>query len=356
MSTDIDLLTTWLNRFKRSDDYSRPQRIRGKENYKLYKMYKESSEKVYQHDIFVPYAFAFMEDLSAYFMMSIMASPTMYSIEPRWNSVSVEMCRAIETIVNWAIGEERTEFALECEEMLKNLNIYNSAYLVNYPVTMEVDSYDKDGVVIPDVKTDAYDYLYLDAPHPFLMYPEVGPKRLSRAGHLMKQSFESFDTLKKWQEKGIYKDLGDLSSGDVTSEQEPVQTLLSEIGLGTIEYNKDKIELIDCFEDADVITIANRRYIIRDTREDPLRPYSFALPVLDCRFAGAPGEFDGMGAMEVTKPLNKELNTLRSQRRDNVALILNKLFKYDMLAGEVDVATLFSAPGNVIIEQGDCVS
>jgi hypothetical protein len=357
MATDMELLRTWLNRFKRSEDYVRPQRDRGKENYKLYKMYKEGSEKVYKHDIFVPYAFAFLEDLAAYFMLSVVASPNLFTIEPRWNGVDVNMCKALETIVNWAIGEERTEFALEIEEMLKNLNLYNSSYLVNYPMTMEVTPRDPaTNQPIVGQKIDAFDYLYLDAPHPFLMFPEPGPKRLSRANHLMKRSYESYDNLKKWQERGIYKDIGDLQATDTTSEKDPIQTMLSEIGMTTVEFNENKLEIIDCFEDGDVVTMANRRVIIRDTRNDILRPYSFPLPVLDCRFAGAPGEFDGMGAMEVTKPLQKDLNTLRSQRRDNVALAINKLFKDDMMAGEVDVSTLFSGPGNVILMQGDCVS
>jgi len=284
-----------------------------------------------------------------------MASPNLFSIEPRMQSVDPLMCQALESLVNWAILEERTEFGLEIEEMLKHLNLYNSAYLINYPVTMEVSPRDSDGAPIAGDKIDAFDYLHLDSPHPFLMYPEPGPKRLSRAGWLIKRSFETYDTLKSWEERGIYKNISEIKPGDKTSEIDPVEQLLSSIGLGTVDYNESKIELMDCFSDGDVVTIANRRIVIRDTTKDAIRPFSFDLPILDCRFSGAPGEFDGMGAMEVTKTLQKELNLLRSQRRDNVALILNKLFKYDMMAGEVDLSTLFSAPGNVIVEQGDCI-
>jgi ribosomal protein L12E/L44/L45/RPP1/RPP2 len=353
----VETLKTWLERFKRSEDFVRPQRDRGKENYKLYKMYKNQSEKVYKHDMFVPYSFAFLEDLAAYFMLSVVASPTLFTIEPRWQSVDTSMCKALETIINWSVLEERTEFALEIEEMLKNLNLYNSAYLINYPVMMEVDSrHPETGDIIQGSKVEAFDYLHLDAPHPFLMFPEPGPKRLSRSNWLIKQSFETYDNLKAWERDKIYKNLGDIKKGDQTSEVDPVETMLSSIGMGSVEYNRSKIEILDCFSDGDVVTIANRRAIIRDTTEDAIRPYSFDLPALDCRFAGAPGEFDGMGAMEVTKPLQRELNLLRSQRRENVALILNKLFKYDMMAGEVDLTTLFSAPGNVIVEQGDCIS
>lgn len=344
---DRDTIQMWMTRFKRSEDYVAPFRARGRANYKLYKGWKDNPEKVYKHDIFVPYSFAFLEDLTAYFMLSIIASPTLFSLDPRWTSVSVEMCKAIEAIVNWVVLEERTEFALEIEEMLKNLNIYNSAYLITYPQLMEVDT--------GEAKTDAFDYLHLDAPHPFLMYPEPGPKRLSRAGWIIKQTFESLDNLKDWEKNGIYKNTTEIKPGEKTSETDPVEELLKSIGIGSVEYNENKIELLDCFSDGDVVTIANRRVIIRDTREDLVRPYSDKLPVLDCRLSGAPGEFDGIGAIEAIKPLQMDLNSLRSQRRDNVALVMNKLFQYDMLAGEVDLTTLFSAPGNVILQHGDCI-
>jgi hypothetical protein len=356
MATDKEqeTLKLWLTRFKRSEDYMAPYRQRGRENYKMYKGWKDGSEKLYKHDIFVPYTFAFLEDLTAYFMLSIMASPTLFSLDPRWNSVSVDMCKALEAIVNWVVLEERTEFALEIEELLKNLNIYNSAYLVNYPSLMEVETGAKDGAG-EAVKSDAFDFLYLDAPHPFLMFPEPGPKRLSRANWQIKRAFETYETLQAWQDKGIYKNPGDIKKGDRTSEQDPVDELLKSVGISGVEYNENKIELLDCFSDGDVLTIANRRAIIRDTSEDLIRPFSEKLPILDCRFAGAPGEADGIGAAEAIKPLNKELNLLRSQRRDNVAIQTNKVFTYDMLAGEVDLSTLFSAPGNVIIQQGACI-
>lgn len=357
---NLELIEKWMRRFRQSEDYMRPYRDRGTENYRLYKMYKTAAEKPYAHDIFVPYTFAFLEDLAAYFMLSVVASPTLFTIDPRHQSLEVEACKALESLVNWAVQDERAEFALEIEELLKNLNLYNSAYLINYPSLMEVETRGADGAPMKgkdgkSLKIDAFDYLYLDAPHPFLMFPEPGPKRLSRASWLIKQSFESLDRIKEWADRGIYKSIGDLADGDKTSETDPIEQLLQGVGLSSVEFNRDKIELLDCMAEGDVVTIANRRVVLRNTSEEPVRPYLFDLPVLDCRFAGAPGEFSGMGAMEVTKPLQKDINSLRSQRRDNVSLILNKMYKYDMLAGEVDLTTLYSAPGNVILMRGQCI-
>jgi len=222
----------------------------------------------------------------------------------------MDCCKAIETLANWAINDERTEFFLELEELIKNFALFSVAYLINFPLTVAKN------------RQESFDYLYLDAPHPFLVYPQPGVKRLSRADWVIKQSFETMDTIRNWERKGIYSGVSTLiPGGDTTSEEDPVQHMLREVGLSAVEYNEEKIELLDCFEGGDVITIANRRVIIRDTRKDVLRPYSFPTPILDVRFAGAPGEFVGIGHVEAMKPLQQELNLLRSQRRENVAMV-----------------------------------
>lgn len=351
----LEILRVWLDRFQKSYNAMEPMRNAGRENYRLYRSYQQGKEQLYKHNIFVPYSFAFMEDLSAFYLLALAGLPKVYSISPRGAGISTETCMAMEELLNWCVTDERAEFILELEEMLKHLNLYSIAYLIEYPILtsvrdMEIADF---GGLAP--RRTSLDHMFFDAPHPFLVYPEPGPKRLSRANWVIKQSFETLDTIREWARIGIYEDISELENGDITSERDPVYALLSEIGLSPVEYNQNKIELLDCLADGDVITIANRRAIIRDTTKDSIKPYAFRFPILDCRLSGAPGEFIGIGAIEAIKPLQKELNLLRSQRRENVSLLLNKLFKYDMLAGEVDLTTVFSAPGNIIITQGDCL-
>jgi len=336
----------WMEKFKASQDYCRPFFDKGEENYLLYKSYKKGGGKVYSHDIFVPYTFAYMEDNAAYFMLSIMASPQVYSIGRRYTGVTNELCLACEAVVNWVITEESTEFALELEELIKNANIFNAAYLVNYPIVKEQRNQDK--------IQNYFERLQLDSPSPLDIFPEPGVKRLSRANWVIKRSREDWDILKKWEKDGTYKNVEAARGGTTGGEEDPVLKMLSEIGLastGNWAYDSktNKVELLDCMTGGDVITIAGRRAIIRDTTKDEVRPFLFDYPILDCRFEGAPGEFFGVGKAESMKPTQQELNTLRSQRRDNISLLLNKLFVYDILAGEVDLNTLFSAPGNVIV-------
>lgn len=356
---EFDTLREWLDRFYASEAYLRPHFKRGEENYNLYRSFKAKSEKVYKHDIFVPYSYAYLEDMTSYLMLSVLASPVIHSLRPRHTAISVELCLELEELLHWALTEESAEFVLELEELVKNIGIYNMSYLVNYPIVKEKRVFTTgQELLYPGLREShietVFDRLHLDAPCPLDMFPEPKIKRLSRMTYVIKRSWEDFEVLKKLEKDGNagYRNVDDAKHTG-TMEQDPVQKRLSEIGLGASApyYNAktNRIEVLDCMEDADIVTIAGRRAIIRDTTKDDIKPFMYKFPVLDCRLSGAPGEFFGLATIESIKPTQKEMNLLRSQRRDNIALILNKVFTLDTLAGEVDLSTLYSAPGNVIM-------
>jgi hypothetical protein len=333
----LEELKKWLQRYYNSENYCADFFKKGRENYKLYKCYKEGGEKVYRHDIFVPYSFAFMEDMTASLMLSITASPVIFSLEPRVRAISPEVCQELEQIIQWAITDESCEFLLELEELIKNVNIFNVGYLINYPILSG--------------ESNNFQRMHFDTPSTLDVYPEPNIKRLSRMNWVIKKSWETVDVLKEGQKTGEYKDVGESMGG--YSDDDEVTKLLREVGISTVgnyfDEKKQTVELLDCMFDGHVVTIGGRRAVIRDTTKNEAKPFSDKFPMLDCRMTGAPGEFFGLGLLESIKPLQKELNILRSQRRDNISLILNKLFIYDILAGEVDLSTLFSAPGNVIV-------
>jgi hypothetical protein len=339
---ELETIKEWCLKYQQSEQHYQDFFDAGEKNYLMYKSYLESSEDVYKHSIFVPYSFAYLEDSTAYYMLSITASPKIHAIEPRMDAVTFELCRDIETLVHWALTEENTEFILEFEDMLKSIGIFNVGYLINYPVL-------EDRVFTSNV----FKYYHIDTPHPHDIYPEPKVKRLSRANWAVKKSKEDWDVLKKLEKAGDYKNV-DMAKGAIATTDDPISKMLSSIGMGSAQdYSYDavtnKIELLDCMFEGDVITIAGRRAIIQDTTEGEVKSSTFDFPLLDCRLTGSLGEWFGLGIIEQIKPLNIELNLLRSQRRDNVSLLLNKVFTLDLLAGEVDLTSLFSAPGNIIV-------
>jgi len=344
---DMELLSKWLKRYKSSESYCEDFFKEGKDNYKLYKCYKDSSTGTdsYKHNIFVPYSFAFLEDFVSYMMISLMTAPKIFSVSPRGpgskpgpgtRGISKELALDLEQVINWAIHQEETEFYLEIEEALKGLNIYSVGYILTFP---HLDD------------NDDFDYLHMTAPYPLDIFPEPGAKRLSRANWVIRKSHEDFDALKTQEKLGIYSNV-DEAKGYIGDDTE-VNKMMKSIGLNPNSIKDDvksgRVELLDIFQDGHIITIGNRKAIIRNTFEEDYKPSIFRFPLLDARASGAPQEYFGVSLMQSIKPIQKELNLLRSQRRDNVSLLLNKLFVIDMMAGEVDLTTLFSAPGNAIL-------
>lgn len=345
---DLELLKKWLGRFRNSEKAYQEFFNEGKDNYLLYKCQKDkeaAGTDSYHHNIFVPYSFAFLEDFVAYMMLSLMTSPKVFGFSPRGSGsrpgpgskgVSKELCLDLEQVVNYVVEKEDMEFYLELEEALKGCNIFSIGYLV----------------VFPELGMNNFlDYVHLTAPYPLDIFPEPDAKRLSRAEWVIRRSHENFHVLKEREYEGIYKNVDDAKG--FIGENTEVDKLLGEIGLSKSSINSDvkdgRVELLDAFIDNNIVTIGNKKAIIRNTFEDELDPSLFKFPILDVRTTGAPGEYFGVSLMQSIKPIQKELNLLRSQRRDNVSLLLNKLFIIDMMAGEVDLTTLFSAPGNAIM-------
>jgi len=364
--TELETIRDWLKRYKESEAYCTDFFEAGKKNYMLYKSYQEGSEKVYKHNIFVPYSFAYCEDMIAYFMLSILASPVTYSLEPRMKAISLELCNELQQILSWALTEESTEFVLELEEIIKSVNIFNVGYLLNYPIVEEkkfiTDEEDWPVVGAGERVRTVFNRYNLNACHPHDIYPEPRVKRLSRSNWVIKAASEDFDHLKEIEMKGGYLP-GKLDMARGYNREDPVSKMLSEIGMGSAQdfafsSKTGKIEILDCMSGSDVITIAGRSAIIQDTTKNQLKPSAADLPILDCRTTGGFGEYFGHGVIEQIKPLQLEMNLLRSQRRDNIALILNKVFTYDISIGEIDWASLISAPGNIIVGKNikECLS
>ena len=87
-----------------------------------------------------------------------------------------------------------------------------------------------------------------------------------------------------------------------------------------------EIENIHYFSGGDVITFADRKVIIRDTREKKT-PYPYSMPIVQYKYMPVPLEFFAMGIPEVLEVLQEDKNLVRSARRDNIDLVINKIVK-----------------------------
>ena len=104
-----------------------------------------------------------------------------------------------------------------------------------------------------------------------------------------------------------------------------LQDRMTAAGLGDQSIGGDKLHEVWEYHDRErVITILDKQFVVQN------KPcyYHGELPFQVFRPTPQEGEFVGIGEIEPIAHLQYELNTLRSQRRDNATLVLQKAFLY----------------------------
>lgn len=336
-----DKLQQYLTWFKSSQVWRSDFIEKHKEYYKLYKSVIDESKLRYTHKVFVPYTYAMIEDFYAKLGLSIYVEDTKFfnvklrGVNPPFKNTQ-RLIADLEEILDAFVRHEESDFFLEITTGLKHLLMYSIACNCCYP-TFHGD------------KLHHMVFDHIPFSH-FFPQPEVtSPKKMRWA---IIRTMEHFDTILEKQAKGMYE--GVEEDDWQTPKDDEWEEFLKGLGFKPdspyIHDEKNKrVELLDIFfADGNVITILGRKKIIRDTTKDELPPLD-GFPFILYKGSGAPDdEFLGVSLIEAIKPLQEDINLIRSQRRENVSLILNKLFIASKFA-DIEFDTLFSAPGNVIL-------
>ncbi len=164
--------------------------------------------------------------------------------------------------------------------------------------------------------------------------------------------YRSYDYLIDMQKQGLYKNVRLLEEdknrpfkGETDkSNRDNTRGVSDPQNISTNSSKEANIELLEYWEDDRVVVIANREVVIRDEEN----PYAHKKkPFVRITDQSVPKEFCGIGELEPIYTLQLELNDLRNQRRDNAALILNKMWKVENGAN-VDEDELVSDVGGII--------
>lgn len=318
---DFEDLKWLLQRLNDSEEYCQPYFERAKRHYKLYRFGSavENDDWPYVNRVRSRDILAFIEDSTAILMATLFAQMPFFSVIPRETSLLIlkytgldakKIGDQIARCLDYQISHEDTEFFEEITDFFKGGNIFGNAYMGVYP------KFDSEGNYLrPLLKTtDFWDIM-----------PIAGARRVSKARGVWVREWSSEEDIKKLQEQGIYnKTISLTSSGDDNNWH---KELLNEIGMTgyTIEHN-DGIELLHYFSGGHVITIMDRRAIMRDSRKVE-KPYPYDMPIVQFKSMPVPLEFFAMGVPEVLEVLQEDKNLIRSARRDNIDLVINKIIK-----------------------------
>jgi hypothetical protein len=332
---DNDKLGQFMTAFQRSEDYTRTYFDRAKTHYKHYRLYRDKDRSPYANSIFCPDTFNFVEDATAKLISVLLSRSPVYSVIPRKGG-SLDVAAQLSVVLQYCVETSDFDFFIEFVDFIKNGSIFGTSFMSVLPDF----KFTEQGLVYSGPRFDYNDF--------WDIYPDPMARRLGRnCRYIIKRSKVYIEELLDMETKKIYKNvqqLQGLNAGNIDDER---KQLLMEIGVEQyIDTNQDVHEILEMYSYGHIITVADRQVILRDTRTDEFRPYPYDIPLAGYRYITVPGEFYGMGVPEIIRELQADKNTIRSQRRENVDLILNKIIMKRSQA-DIDIDTLKFFPGAI---------
>jgi len=332
---DITKLGWLLKRLSTAEDYCRPYFDRAKRHYRLYRFGSAINDEdwPYVNRVRTRDILAFVEDSTAIMVQTLLGTMPFFSVIPRQTSQmmlqhtgldAVKIGKQLERALDQQFMHEDTEFLEEITDFFKEGCIHGTSYMGVYPRFLG-NSY-----VGPLLKTvDFWNVL-----------PITGARRMSKAQGVYVREFMSVEEAKKLVQKfglqGAEELFSSFSANHGEDERKWHRNLLNEIGIENYDPSDDDIEIIHYFSGGHVITFANRAIIIRDSRtpeinqlqqQQVVKPFPYDQPVVQYKYMPVPLEWFGMGIPEVLEVLQEDKNLIRSARRDNIDLVINKVIK-----------------------------
>ncbi|MFA5154391.1 MAG: hypothetical protein WC554_17740 [Clostridia bacterium] len=319
-----------LERLHRSEEYCRPYFDRAKRHYQLYRFSTAVADadwpyvnRVRSRDIL-----AFVEDTTAILIQTLFATQPFISIIPRETGNSfvqqlgidlTEVARQVEHLLDYQLSHEDTDFLEEIIDFFKSGGIQGNSYIGVYP------NFEGGEYTLPLLKTTGF----------WDVLPIPGSKRISKALGVFVREFVTMDDLRKMEQFGVYKNIDKVDqkgSGDTDNWH---KSLLEDVGMSGYTTSED-IEVIHYFAGGHVITFANRKNILRDSTipvTDQMgqqiyeEPFPYSNPLVHFKHTPIPDEFFAMGIPEILEVLQEDKNLIRSARRDNIDLVINKIIQ-----------------------------
>ena len=326
-------LKWFLERLGKSEDFCRPYFERAKRYYRLYRFGSAVDEKdwPYVNRVRTRDILAFVEDSTAIMVQTLFGTTPFYSVIPRYQSQfsmqqggmdAMAIAQQVENFLDQQISNEETEFFEEITDFFKEGCIYGNSYMGVYP------KFDQQGVYTgPLCKTIGF----------WDVLPITGARRITKARGVFVREFmskeEAMEFAKKTGTPESFKSLGSWNEG---IERKWHTDLLAELGIADFQVDSDDIEILHYFSGGHIVTIADRAVIIRDSSEpiknqlgqdQVIKPFPFDQPVVQYKFIALPQEWFSMGIPEVLEALQEDKNLIRSARRDNIDLVINKVLK-----------------------------
>lgn len=363
---DYQKLQWFLKKLSRAEEYCRPYFERAKRHYKLYRFGSAvpDDDWPYVNRVRSKDILAFVEDTAALMVQTLFGSLPFYSVIPRETTQfemmfrgidSTKIAEQLEKCLEYQIQHEDTEFIDEMIDYFKAGGIFGTSYVGVFPKFIN-------GVYArPLIRNiDFWDVL-----------PITNAKRISKTRGVFVREWmtkeELLEAVGKWRPQNLEEIERTLS----TPNEKWHKDLLAEIGIENYDVDPDELEILHYFSGGDVVTIAARAAIVRDSREpitnqlgqqQAVKPFPYDQPVVQYKYNPLPNEWFGMGIPEILEVLQEDKNLIRSARRDNIDLCIHQILKAKS-GGDVNFDLIKFYPGAIwpldnladleVVETGD---
>jgi len=287
-----------VDRFKIAENWRRPLQDDWNRYYKLYRSQSEENDDPWRSNLFIPYAFSTIETI----LPRLVTNRPKFEFVPR-GPEDKDRAKMVNELMSYQWDVMGMDLTLV--KWVKECLIYGTAIL-KVPWVMEKDF---DGPR-PEV-VDIFDFF-------------IDPRATSikNAKYVIHRTIRTMKYLKDMESLGIYKNINKVEGGKKVEDMKAER--YANIGLSVPAEDKEanEVEILEYWTDDRIITVADRRVIIRDEKN----PYNAGKPFIAIVDHIVPHEFYGIGEIEQIESLQYELNDWRNHRMDSKTLTLNPMW------------------------------
>ena len=323
-----------LKRLAKAEDYCRPYFERAKRYYRLYRFGTavNKDDWPYVNMVRTRDILAFIEDSTASMVQTLFGTEPFFTVLPRrisqielqYGIDAGKIARQMEICLDHQLLHEDAEFLEEMVDFFKYGAIMGTSYMGVFPKFNPQNKY-----IGPMFRTSEYwDIL------PITMSRRITKTRGVFVREWMSQE-DAAELASRSGVPGMEDRVKGLLGGGPTGD-EWHNDLLAEVGIQNYEVDKENIEVIHYISGGHIISFANRAMVIRDSNEpvknqlgedQVVTPFPYDQPEVQYKYMGVPLEWFGMGVPEVLESLQEDKNLIRSARRDNIDMVIQKVLK-----------------------------
>lgn len=322
-----------------------------KRSYNNWRGVLDSSIYPWRSKLFIPWSFTVVETII----------PKVFARDPKWRALAASPDfpeggpRVVQDLLDYQWN--KMGMRKKMYDYIKDSLMYSKGFAKvtwNYvpkKKTFEEPVAKDDGTVEFETKTRTdieYDDPMVEIVDPFDIYVDPDASCLDDAAYVIHRKTVPLETLKQ---NPNYKNTDQIkidkktnAGGNTTFATDWLDDETRYKGNKPPEDNYKKlVEVLEYWEQDRLVVIANQTVVLRDTPN----PYSHKkLPFVDLDDYRDPHKFYGQSELSVIDPLQREINSIRNQRRDYDNLALNPVIR--MVPGTLrNPNSAVMSPGNV---------